>query len=440
MKKLIIKSFGTTFLFLLIVLMILYNFIYNPLYETLEETLLENFLNTTETSKLSFEYIIERGIENSKSISSRTMINNKILEYKEGKVDLQELKNYTQPRYNDGIEVLENVIYSARIVDNIIISSKGSLGKDIKGKKQVQDLVYEIFKENNRIYLLVYSPIKSNEVIGMDMIVFDLSNSLAKMELNGMSIDIVKEEETIKYENNLTVNPSVSEYKNPDDILYLNVFYKLLDDVFLHISTPKDGFYYKINNISRISLINLMIVFVFSFISINIIIILFAKEKINFLDKSNEKHKRDSHYDELTGAYSRLYLKQWLNDKKNKKLKYAMVFIDMNDFKDINDKYGHKKGDQVLKEIVSIFNNEIRKNDFIVRFGGDEFIILLQGVSKPTASKIIGRINEKIKSSIILDIKVSFSYGIGELENVDEFYQLLEEIDREMYEMKEEEN
>lgn len=436
MKKLITKSMLTTSLFLMVILIFAYHFIYHPLYNALEETSLENFINMTETSRKSFAHIIERGIENSKSISSRTMIKKKIIEYKDGIVDLEELKTYTQPRYIEGIQVLEKLVYSARVVDDQIIASRGEPPITIKSIDGIKKLDYEVVEENKGIYLLVYSPIKSNIIIGMDIVVFNLSGFLSQLELYHMSIDIVTKDETINYQDSFTINPLISKHTGPDNIIYLNVFYELGDDLFLHISTPKDVFYYDFDAITKRSFTNLMIMFILSFLCINGIIIVFVTNKINSLDKSREKYKQDSYYDPLTGAYSRLFLNQWLKDNKGKTIEYAIVFIDMNNFKEINDQYGHNTGDGVLKEVVSALQDEIRDNDLIVRFGGDEFLILLDCVSHNITAKVIEKINNNLKPPTLSDIEVSFSYGIGELENTTEFYDVLEQIDRKMYEMK----
>lgn len=434
MKKLTIKSLLTSAAFLLIILIFVYFLIYNPLYNTLEETLLENFSYLGQTNKVSFDHIVERGLENAKSISSRTMIKNKILEYRNGKVNLEELKTYTQPKYEDGITALENVIYSARVVDKEIIGTSGQTTINITSIDYVDELSYEILFENQQTYLLVHSPIEEDTTIGMDIIVFDLTNILENMELGDLLVDIIKEDDIIKYQDKFTVNPLISEHKSSDDIIYLNLFYEINDDVFLHISTPKDTFYYKFNCITNLSAFSLILVFIISFVFINFIIISFTKDRITFLDESNEKHKRHSYYDTLTGAYTRLYLDEWL--KNTNKLNYSLVFIDIDDFKDINDEYGHQKGDEVLIEIVSIINNEIRDNDFIVRYGGDEFIVLLDCACKDIAKNIINRIDTTLKTSSLSELKVSFSYGIEELKNTNEFFDVLKKIDLEMYEMK----
>lgn len=437
MKKIIIKSILTTSLFLIFILIFAYNFIYSPLYSALEATLLNNFVNLTETSKVSFEYIIERGIENSKSISSRTMIKNKIMDYKDGLISLDELKIFTKTKYKDGIDALENVVYSARIVDNQVIASNGDKPENINKFENKNKLSYKLIENKETIYLVVYSPIELSDIIlGTDIIIFDLSNSIKEIVVKDISINIINKDEIEKYKDEMTLNPVISQHKGLDGLVYLDVFYKIYDDVFLHISTGKNNFFYEFNNITKLSAISMVTVFVFSLIYINIIIIFFVQEKVTSLDISNKKHKANSHYDRLTGAFSRIYLDEWLEKNNEKELNYSIVFIDMNNFKSINDKYGHRKGDEVLRKVLITMKNEIRDNDIIVRFGGDEFIILLENISKDDTIKIMTRINEKLKTSIGLDQKVCFSYGVNKLKNTNEFYDVLEKTDKKMYQMK----
>ncbi len=436
MRKLTIKSLLTTAILLIIILTITYFSIYNPLYRTLEETLLDNFIYIAETNKISYEYIIKSRLESARSISSRTMIKNKILEYKEGLINFEELKKYTKPKYNEGIEAVNNVLYSARIVDGKKIATYGTKVKNINNIKYVDELTYDILLENEKIYLLVYSPIKEKKLIGIDMIIFDLSNNLSKMELDDISVNIVKDYKMKKYQNKRTINPLISEYKESNNKIYLNVFYDIGKDMYLHINMPKDSLYYNFDKSTRLSSIRLVWIFIISFIILIFTIVLIVRDKIMELYKSNEKHKRESEYDSLTGAYTRLYLDKWIKNNKEK-IEYAMVFIDVDNFKNINDSYGHQKGDEALKTIVLLIKNEIRSNDFIIRYGGDEFIILLESASKEIAKKTMERINQRLEMSDLLNFEICFSYGVGKLNNINEFNDVLKEIDLKMYKMKE---
>lgn len=151
--------------------------------------------------------------------------------------------------------------------------------------------------------------------------------------------------------------------------------------------------------------------------------------------------------DELTGLYNRYYLKDYLAKlieklKRNKNNKLFLIFIDLDNFKLINDTYGHNKGDNVLKEVAEILTANFRKYDIISRYGGDEFIVLLESNEDPT--KRINALRQNIEE-IFKEFNLSFSYGISifpdDIENINmptqEIIKLLIEIaDKRMYEEK----
>jgi diguanylate cyclase (GGDEF)-like protein len=146
--------------------------------------------------------------------------------------------------------------------------------------------------------------------------------------------------------------------------------------------------------------------------------------------------------DPLTGAYNRRYLNEFANDYikivKREKIDFSLLIIDLDDFKNINDTYGHETGDQVLIQFVKIVRETIRENDLIIRFGGDEFILLLPNTSinnaKILANKIINRISEH---NMIDEIKFFVSVGVAQYgekdSNIDD---IIVRADKSLYEAK----
>ncbi len=102
--------------------------------------------------------------------------------------------------------------------------------------------------------------------------------------------------------------------------------------------------------------------------------------------------------DSLTGAWTRgafeRYLSQLLHQDSGEP--FGMIYLDVDDFKSINDKFGHHAGDEALKTLVDIIKRTIRKTDTIARFGGDEFVILVH----VNGRKALDTVVEKIKLSI----------------------------------------
>lgn len=125
---------------------------------------------------------------------------------------------------------------------------------------------------------------------------------------------------------------------------------------------------------------------------------------------------------------------------------FSIIFADLDDFKLINDAYGHKAGDMVLKEVAVIFKNGVKEIDILGRWGGEEFVVGLVGVSKFLGFKIAERLRRKLSEhQFKFDrkiIKVTASFGVAsalncfqKLRSID-LYRLIEMADEAMYEAK----
>ena len=102
--------------------------------------------------------------------------------------------------------------------------------------------------------------------------------------------------------------------------------------------------------------------------------------------------------DKLTGAYNRYELDK-LIDISNRKRKriFAAIMLDLNDFKRINDTYSHTEGDNALIVLVNIITNIIQNNGVVIRFAGDEFIVIINKADENTVSYYSKKINDSIE-------------------------------------------
>ncbi|GAB6077484.1 GGDEF domain-containing protein [Hydrogenobaculum acidophilum] len=131
---------------------------------------------------------------------------------------------------------------------------------------------------------------------------------------------------------------------------------------------------------------------------INIISIVFLAI-IVFLLLKTRAYKKESYLDELTGLPNRKLLK----DIKNRQEQYIVAMLDIDFFKKINDTYSHDAGDIVLMEVSKTIKSSIREEDFVLRWGGEEFLILLKCKQEEHCLKTLERIRIKIKS---LDLSI----------------------------------
>lgn len=155
-----------------------------------------------------------------------------------------------------------------------------------------------------------------------------------------------------------------------------------------------------------------------------------------------QNHRMDTDY--LTGVYNRkrleTYLKYKINTSSAKKT-FSAILIDLNDFKEINDNYGHDIGDQALETSVKLIRSCLRANDFIARYGGDEFYIILDVSNEKDLIRAVERIcacvekyNDKSKKPYSLGF--SMGYAVYDFETHMKAEEFQKQIDTLMYEDK----
>lgn len=160
----------------------------------------------------------------------------------------------------------------------------------------------------------------------------------------------------------------------------------------------------------------------------------YGKEKFaSTIQSYNNKIYRDS----LTNAYNRRYFEEQLKQLRGIN---AIVVLDIDDFKKINDTYGHIVGDEVLKEVVKVCDNNIRSVDVIVRWGGDEFVLLFLEIPEKIVQNKLEIIRKSI-NDIYFDnypnLKVFVSMGCVVTEHATDSF---EEADKLLYNAKKDKN
>jgi len=162
--------------------------------------------------------------------------------------------------------------------------------------------------------------------------------------------------------------------------------------------------------------------------------------------KDTEKRlKKYASTDLLTEVLNRRaglkYLQREMNLVELNNYTLAIIFIDVNDLKLVNDNFGHQEGDKLLQQVSDILQQSIRKNDKVVRLGGDEFLLILPQSNKAAAEKIWERIQkefEKVSAENNKDYKISVSHGAVEYspDYKKSLDQLIKKADKRMYEEK----
>ena len=146
--------------------------------------------------------------------------------------------------------------------------------------------------------------------------------------------------------------------------------------------------------------------------------------------------------DSLTGLANRRYMDSFLKHEiavfYRQKTTFGVIFADIDHFKKVNDELGHATGDVVLQEFSEILRKECRETDLAVRYGGEEFLLILPGSNLKQINLLAERLRIKTEtcnfSGISSDITASF--GIAEITHGDSAESLLERADSKLYEAK----
>ena len=166
---------------------------------------------------------------------------------------------------------------------------------------------------------------------------------------------------------------------------------------------------------------------------------------------SEERKLREELYtasvtDHLTGLYHSGYLKERLQEEifrcRREGGRFAIIFLDLDHFKMVNDSYGHTVGDKVLKHITRILKEEVRGSETLARFGGDEFLLLMPGADREQAEQALRRLCHAVAENPYyrkdgLPLKIGVSGGVAEYPREgDSIERLLQVADQQMYKQK----
>jgi diguanylate cyclase (GGDEF)-like protein len=121
---------------------------------------------------------------------------------------------------------------------------------------------------------------------------------------------------------------------------------------------------------------------------------------------------KDKHLDDLTKAYNSEFLRDYL-DKINKNQQVSILFIDIDKFKSVNDNHGHITGSKILQTVVQIIKDNIRRSDMLFRYGGDEFVVVLNNTDQ--TQLISERLRTVIEKQLFeKDIHLTISIGVAD--------------------------
>ncbi|MDH0710615.1 GGDEF domain-containing protein [Acinetobacter johnsonii] len=172
------------------------------------------------------------------------------------------------------------------------------------------------------------------------------------------------------------------------------------------------------------------------------------KQTLQQRDALEFRLKNIAHLDSLTGVANRYALNEYIKLLENQPTQFSetcLMVIDIDHFKQVNDVYGHLMGDQVIQFVAEKLKENIRTSDLLVRYGGDEFIVLIENVGMERALKIAEKIRAEIYEAKSVDnlrcpdlkVSISISISIGVAIGATSWMALLEKADRALFQAKE---
>ncbi len=169
--------------------------------------------------------------------------------------------------------------------------------------------------------------------------------------------------------------------------------------------------------------------------------IVYLKKEISKRKKLEKKLKKLATTDRLTDINNRykidVLLEKHIEISRRYKRPLSFIYFDIDHFKKINDKYGHKIGDLVLIELASLIKKSIRKSDIFGRWGGEEFLVILPETEKEEAVELAEKLRITVKNHKFNKIKyLTCSFGVANYRKNDDGQKVIERIDKRLYKAK----
>ncbi len=145
-----------------------------------------------------------------------------------------------------------------------------------------------------------------------------------------------------------------------------------------------------------------------------------------------------SYHDQLTGLYNRrFFIEELTRLDVDRNLPITLIFADVNGLKVINDSFGHSAGDELLRSVARVMQEECRADEIISRLGGDEFVLLLPKTTDEDGNVMLQRLKSQIESLKINNIQISVAFGYATKDDKNaSMTETLEIAEKNMYRMK----
>ena len=439
MQKLVTRFRVTLIVTLVLMSFLIIGVVHFPMHQELEKETANNFRLEARLNMQILEQYIDLCLLGAESLASRSAIRDMAVEYHDGRVSWEEMQEFIQPRYMDGLSAMRYIVGAARIIDGKVAVSFGEPGLTKSEYINVpQEERFVLIHESQTMNLKVYMPIYAEgEIIGFDVVLFDATVALNKVEDSPYQFSVLSDKE-VKLLSGEVILLGFAEgkiYSNDDNTFYIQEFTS--GEQYYYMTIPNQILYQDVDNLSIRITIATILVILLSVLFSNWYIMKKAQVVLKDSEESRSRYKEYAIKDTLTGAYSRRYLEkvreEWEIESAAGVLQAVVVVMDIDGFKGLNDQYGHEVGDEALRYLVRVILGNIRNNDILIRHGGDEFILIFKDCFQSKALEIMSRIKDYLELHDGFAHPIRISYGISEITNIENYDEVMRETDQKMY-------
>lgn len=417
-------------------IVLIYLVVYLPVHSELAVMFNKTFWQSSQDYGSMINHTLEDCIRDAAYLSSNHTMLTQIEDYEANNISFEALKEQLQQVYGNFAIKIDRLTSAARYLGNYVVCSyNDGTSYDISPDNDF------LFNGNNT-YFKVYSPIYSNnKQIGFDIIIFDITGML---RTRTHVSKITSPEAVKKIVDNKTIYQTSNKtlYYDRNGIIYTEEITGM--EYYLYITADNETLYKPLRSIAIYFFIGLAASLSLIALLTNFLVVKRAGRMIAISEKRGEMYKKDSMLDPLSGAYSRRFFEEWIkkesisNSKEN--FHYTMVLLDVDRFKQINDSCGHLSGDKAIKIVGSALFSCVRTTDYVIRYGGDEFMLLLNECSESQAEDIMYRVCDKLRKIDTVPFEISISYGIQEIKSRNDILKAMNQADKKMYEAKKTKN
>lgn len=416
-----------------------YLFVLQPTWRELEGSLVGHFAQLSQVTIGSADAALQRYLQGASGLSSRTTIRMRLMDYRRGLISWGDLVSSTAPLYADGLQALQQANGAMRVTDGQIVVEIGDVEPLRAASAEQRGLSYQVEQREDGAIAIVYSPIKEGQLtLGVDVVFFDLGAALTELTDPSLGISLAADsaaERVVEAARWKLQTPAGELFSDGQVISYLQPIgttgYSYL------VTTPADAMLEPLRRVQEASVVALIV-------GLGAIAI-FAhwatdrgnRELLSKLERSRDHFRNRANHDALTGAYTRRFFELWVAGDGDVCVPATIVMLDIDNFKQINDTYGHQIGDQALKAVAAALMLSVRDSDLVIRYGGDEFLLLLCHCDQPAARQIVERAAGQLAGCTLFDFRLTLSYGTAGLSEPSELAAVVGQADQQMYEMKE---